>query len=59
MKYKNGTRVQEKPEPTKFWLINLILTLIFIPVHLFIVGVVFFSYLHPAENWPTYLWSAV
>ena len=51
--------VSETPTDSKWFLPNTIGTLTFAPVHLFVTGVLFFSYLNPKRNWPTYVWSVV
>ncbi len=52
-----NTIVKEIPSNTFWWITNLVSSIAFIPLHLFIVGVMFFAYLK--VNIGMYLWSGI
>ena len=48
----------ELPTTPVWWTIDLVTSIIFVPVHLIVVGLVFFAYVDYTD-WPLYLWSGL
>ncbi len=55
LEIKNHYFLQEIPTDNFWWWANTLVTVLFGPLHVFIVGVLFFAYFD--LDWTVYLWS--